>query len=163
MPNLQGRKILLGVCGSVAAFKAAALASELTKAGATVRVILTASGERFVTAETFRDLTEQPVASSLWGSDVDHIDLGRWADLVVVAPASAHLIARMALGLADDLLSTVLLATPAPTWIVPAMEAQMWKHPATQANVETLRGRGIVFIGPEEGRLASGAVGPGRM
>lgn len=155
--------MLLGVCGSVAAFKGAALASELTRAGATVRVILTASGARFVTAETFRDLTGQPVAVSLWDAGLDHIELARWADLIVVAPASANLLARAALGLADDLLATVLLASPAPVVLAPAMETGMWEHPATRATMQTLSSRGARFVGPVPGRLASGAEGSGRM
>src|SRR5579872_2282549 len=163
MSKFHRKKILLGVCGSVAAFKGAALASELTKRGAAVRVVLTAAGERFVTAETFRDLTGQPVATSLWNAELDHIDLAKWADIVVVAPASANLVARTALGLADDLLSTVLLAVSAPILVAPAMESRMWEHAATQANVATLRNRGVRFAGPVEGRLASGDSGSGRM
>jgi phosphopantothenoylcysteine decarboxylase/phosphopantothenate--cysteine ligase len=161
--TLHGRKILLGVSGSVAAFKAAGLASDMAKAGATVRVILTASGERFVTAETFRDLTNQPVANSLWDADVDHIDLASWADVIVVAPATANLIARCALGLADDLLSTVLLAAKSPILMAPAMETHMWEHAATRRNVATLQERGVQFVGPVAGHLASGEEGPGRM
>src|SRR5438105_1240935 len=112
MDDLQGRRILLGVSGSVAAFKAAALASALVKAGAVVRVMMTPAGERFVSAETFRDLTGNPVATSLWSAesrhDLDHIELAQWAELVAIVPASANVIARAALGLADDLVTTVL-------------------------------------------------------
>lgn len=166
MTEVDGRRILLGVTGSIAAFKAATLASDLTKAGGAVRVILTSGAERFVTAETFAALTKEPVSTSLWGSDgtkLDHLDLGRWADIVVVAPASAHTIARMALGLADDLLTTTLLATRSPILIAPAMESQMYDHPAIQAHLATLESRGVRVTGPVEGRLASGSTGAGRM
>jgi phosphopantothenoylcysteine decarboxylase/phosphopantothenate--cysteine ligase len=167
MPDLRERRILLAVTGSIAAFKAAALASELTKAGASLRVMMTAGGQRFVSPETFRDLTGNPVATSLWAgetaADADHIDLAAWAELVVVAPATANVIARAALGLADDLVTTVLLAAQAPILMAPAMESAMWEHEATQQHVLTLARRGIRFAGPVEGRLASGASGPGRM
>ena len=166
MDELRDRRILLGITGSVAAFKAAALASTLAQARADVQVILTESAARFITPETFKGITHRPVARSLWtaqSGEPDHIELAQWVDLVVVAPASANTIARMALGLADDLLSTVALATSAPLLIAPAMETHMWLHPATQANVQTLRERGAVFAGPVEGHLASGASGTGRM
>ncbi|HEV3309774.1 MAG TPA: bifunctional phosphopantothenoylcysteine decarboxylase/phosphopantothenate--cysteine ligase CoaBC, partial [Chloroflexota bacterium] len=167
MSDLRGRRILLGVTGSVAAFKAAVLASALTKAGAEVRVILTEAAEHFVAAETFSALTRHPVARSLWAiegrGDLDHTELATWAELLVVAPASANTIARLAMGLADDMLSTVALATQAPVLIAPAMETHMWNHRATQANGITLRERGVVICGPVAGPLASGASGDGRM
>ena len=168
MDDLNGRHIILGVTGSIAAFKAAALASELTKAGAEVRALLTESASRFVSAETFRGLTGRPAATTLWRtdypeSDLGHVELAGWADAVIVAPASAHTIARIALGLADDQLTTVILATKAQLLIVPAMETGMWNHPATQGHVRTLQERGATLVGPMEGRLASGTSGSGRM
>lgn len=167
MGALDGRRILLGVSGSIAAFKAAALASALTAAGADVQVVLTAAAQRFVSAETFGGLTRRPVAVSLWKSDrrdgADHVDLARWAEIVVVAPASAHTIARASLGLADDLLTTILLATEAPILMAPAMESRMYAHEATHAHIRTLESRGVVMVGPVHGRLASGIEGPGRM
>jgi phosphopantothenoylcysteine decarboxylase/phosphopantothenate--cysteine ligase len=167
MSSLLGSRILLGVSGSVAAFKAAALASELTKSGADVRVILTAGAAKFVTAETFQGLTGNAVSRSLWRSDGveahDHLDLARWGQVMLVAPATANAIAKLALGLADDLLSTVALAFPGPMLIAPAMESGMWRHEATQAHVLTLRQRAVELVGPVEGHLASGSRGFGRM
>ena len=167
MGDLQDRRILLGITGSIAAFKAAVIASELMKAGAQVRVVMTGSAKRFVTPETLAGLTGHPPATSLWLSRREqgdgHIELAHWPELAVVAPASAHFIAKAALGLADDLLSAILLATPARVVFVPAMETRMWMHPATQQHVVTLRDRGGIIIGPASGRLASGASGLGRM
>lgn len=171
MTGFQDRHVILGVTGSIAAFKAAALASELTKAGATVRTVMTAGAQRFVSRLTFEALTGQPVAADLWeehpsaGGEtiIGHIDVARWADVLVVAPASASSIARLALGIADDVLGALALATSAPLLVAPAMESHMYAHPATQANLDTLRQRGAVVVGPSEGRLASGSYGPGRM
>jgi len=163
---LTGRRLLLGVSGSIAAFKAAALASILTKQGAEVRTILTSGAERFVTRETFAGLTTE-CYTSLWDADGsergDHLDLAAWAEVVVIAPASANTIARMSLGLADDLLTTTLLATHAPVLVCPAMESSMFDHPSTQGHLSTLKTRGVRFAGPATGHLASGASGVGRM
>lgn len=167
MPDLSDRRIVLGVSGSIAAFKAAALASDLTKAGATVRTILTSGARQFISDETFRGLTGQPVATSLWRAQddesLDHIEMAEWGELLVVAPASANVIGHLALGLADDLLSTVALAFDGSIVVVPAMESHMYRHPATQANIKTLRDRGAIMVGPAAGRLASGTFGEGRM
>ena len=166
---LRGRRILLGVSGSIAAFKAAALASQLTQAGAQVITLLTRAATEFVTPLTFRGLTGQPAYTDadLWGphGHILHVDLARQADALVVAPATADTLARLAQGRADTLLSlaALTLRPGTPLVLVPAMDAGMWEHPATQANVATLTARGAVFLGPEEGRLASGLVARGRM
>jgi phosphopantothenoylcysteine decarboxylase/phosphopantothenate--cysteine ligase len=165
--SLAGRTIVLGVTGSIAAFKAVALASELVRAGALVDVVLTAAAERFATALSFQAITHRPVVTDLWAADAEleigHVTLGRRAELVVVAPATADAIARYAHGLAADALLTTLLATIAPVLIAPAMEPNMWAHPATRANVATLRSRGVLVMEPGEGRMASGHSGRGRM
>ena len=160
------KHILLGVTGGIAAYKAADLASRLVRAGGHVDVILTENAQRFVTPLTFESLTHRTVYTSLWQSHEKHpghVALAERTDLAVIAPATADCLAKMAHGLADDLLSTVLLALQAPVLVAPAMNRNMWAHPATQANVDVLGQRGVRFVGPEEGRLASGATGPGRM
>ena len=169
-PNLdiiRGREILVGVTGGIAAYKTAALVSALVQAGAGASVIMTEHATRFVGPLTFQTLTGRAVHTDLFESpDVykaEHIALAERAELVVVAPATANCLAKLAHGIADDLLSTVLLAVEAPLLAAPAMNARMWAHPAVKANVELLRSRGVRFIGPEEGRLACGTVGPGRM
>jgi len=169
-PNLdalKGREILLGVTGGIAAYKAACLASALARAGAGVTVVMTSAAKRFVTPLVFQTLSGRPVYDSLWVSPevhcADHIALADRAEVVAVAPATADLLAKAAHGIADDLLTSTLLAVEAPLVLAPAMNERMWKHPATQANVEVLRGRGAVLVGPKEGRLACGAEGPGRM
>jgi phosphopantothenoylcysteine decarboxylase / phosphopantothenate---cysteine ligase len=163
---LSGKHIALGVCGGIAAYKAADLTSKLTQAGAQVDVILTGHAERFVSALTFSSLSQRPVFTDLWEATGEaaarHITLAREADLLLIAPATAHTLARLAHGLADDMLTTVALACPAPRLLVPAMESHMWQHPATQANLDLLRQRGATILPPESGRLASGAVGVGR-
>jgi phosphopantothenoylcysteine decarboxylase/phosphopantothenate--cysteine ligase len=164
--TLAGRKILLVVAGSVAAFKALELARLLLKDGADVTGLLTAGGEKFVTSHALAAITGRPVARDLWGetdSHSLHIALARAHDLVLVAPASADLMAKAAMGLADDLASTVLLATTAPVLWAPAMNPAMWAHPATVANVATLRARGQRFIGPADGPMAEPESGPGRL
>jgi phosphopantothenoylcysteine decarboxylase/phosphopantothenate--cysteine ligase len=165
--SLAGRRIVLGVTGSIAAFKAVALASELVKADALVDVVLTAAAERFVTRLSFQAITHRPVVTDLWAGDAEleigHVTLGRRAELVVVAPATADAIARYAHGLASDALMTTLLATAAPVLVAPAMEPNMWAHPATQANAAALRARGVLVMEPSEGRMASGHSGRGRM
>jgi phosphopantothenoylcysteine decarboxylase/phosphopantothenate--cysteine ligase len=164
---LNGKKIVLGVCGSIAAYKAAHLASKLVQSGAQVDVILTASAEQFVGKATFSALTHRPVTTSLWEANsplaIDHVSLALDADCVVVAPATANTIAKLALGLSDDALGATVLATSAPLVVAPAMDANMFEHPAVQTNVRTLRERGAVMVGPGEGRLASGLTGKGRM
>lgn len=164
---LKDRNVVLGVSGSIAAFKAADLASKLVQAGARVDVILTDAAQQFVTPFTFRSLTGRPVYTNMFKPATDageeHVALARRADLIVVAPATATTLARFAYGLADDMLSLTVLATMAPVLVAPAMDSQMWDAAATQANVATLRDRSFVFVGPELGRLASGHTGAGRM
>jgi len=162
---LAGARVLLGVCGGVAAYKAAELARELMRAGATVQPILTASGEAMVSRATFAALTGRRVPASIWDEParVEHVALARWGQLLMVAPATAHTIARLAAGLADDLLGNVALAFPGPLVIAPAMHTGMWEHPATQANLATLRARGARVVAPASGPLTSGDTGPGRL
>lgn len=165
--TLRGRRVVLGVSGSIAAYKAADLASKLVQAGADVDVILTAAAQQFVTPLTFRSLTHRPVVSDWFdpASDlgIQHVALAEAADALVVAPATADVLAKLALGLADDPLTGTALATRAPLVLAPAMDAHMYDHPATQANLRTLRERGAVIVGPESGRLASGLTGTGRL
>jgi phosphopantothenoylcysteine decarboxylase/phosphopantothenate--cysteine ligase len=162
---LTGRRILLIVSGSISAFKALELTRLLRKAGAEVSPILTAGGARFVTKEALAGISGARVHDDLWAAEAEigHIRLARWPDLVVVAPASANLLAKMAQGLADDLASTVLLATRAPVLVAPAMNPAMWAHPATRANVVALAARGVGFVGPEDGPMAEPESGPGRL
>ncbi|MCC7256540.1 MAG: bifunctional phosphopantothenoylcysteine decarboxylase/phosphopantothenate--cysteine ligase CoaBC [Dokdonella sp.] len=164
---LAGLRVLLGVSGGIAAYKGAELVRRLRDAGAQVRVVLTANAARFVTALTFQALSGHPVRTSLWDDAAEaamgHIELARWADEVLIAPASADLIARLAQGHADDLLSTLCLACAAPLSIAPAMNQQMWAHAATQANLARLRERGVRVFGPGVGEQACGDVGSGRL
>ena len=162
---LHGKKILLVVSGSIAAYKALLLIRLLRQAGAMVHAVLTAGGARFVTKEALAGLTGQRVHDDLWAAEAEigHIRLARLPDLVVVAPASADLIAKMAHGLADDLASTVLLATRAPVLLAPAMNPAMWEHPATVANMAMLRVRGVTVVGPGVGAMAEPENGPGRL
>jgi phosphopantothenoylcysteine decarboxylase/phosphopantothenate--cysteine ligase len=166
-PALAGSNVLLGVAGGIAAYKAAELVRRLRDAGAEVRVVLTESAARFVTPLTFQALSGNPVRSSLWDESAEaamgHIELARWADRVVIAPATADLIARLAHGHADDLLTTLCLATSAPVAIAPAMNQQMWAHAATQANIALLRERGVNVLGPASGSQACGEFGAGRL
>jgi len=163
----SGRRIVLGVTGSIAAYKALSVASRLTQAGAVVDVILTAAAAEIVRPLAFQALTHRPVITSLWDPTgplgMDHIALAHAADVLVVAPATADVIARLALGLADDALTTTALATRAPLVIAPAMEPDMWSHPATQGHIATLLGRGATLVGPLDGRMASGKDGLGRL
>jgi phosphopantothenoylcysteine decarboxylase/phosphopantothenate--cysteine ligase len=161
-----GRRVVLGVSGGIACYKSCTLARRLTEAGARVDVILTQGAAEFVRPLAFEALTGRPVLGSLWepGGALSHVRLGQEAALVLVAPATAHLIARMAQGLADDLLTTLLLASTAPVLLAPAMNDEMFVHPQTQANLERLRGRGVAVVGPEIGALAEGpSERPGRM
>jgi phosphopantothenoylcysteine decarboxylase/phosphopantothenate--cysteine ligase len=165
MNFLSGKHILVGVCGGIAAYKSAELVRQLRGAGAKVRVVMTATAGDFVGARTFQALTGEPVWQG-WSDDrsgMDHIELARWADRVLIAPATADLLARLAQGRTDDLLAAVCLATRAPLLAAPAMNQAMWRHPATQANAALLRGRGVQLCGPEAGEQACGEVGPGRM
>jgi phosphopantothenoylcysteine decarboxylase/phosphopantothenate--cysteine ligase len=158
--------VVLGVTAGIAAYKAVEVARQLVSKGITVKVIMTEKARHLVGPSTFRAVTGNPVAVSLFddpGSPMKHISLAREADVVVVAPATANLLAKMAHGLADDLLSTTLLATRAPVVVAPAMNAAMYRHPATQENLRKLRERGIMVVGPEEGFLACGEVGECRM
>ncbi len=165
--SIRGQRILLCVAGGIAAYKSAELVRRLRDAGAQVQVAMTDNAQRFVGAQTFQALSGQPVRTSLWDTHAEaamgHLELARWADRVVVAPATANTLARLAHGFADDLVSTLCLATEAPLLAAPAMNHRMWLHPATQANVDTLRSRGAAFVGPNDGPLAEGESGPGRM
>ena len=164
---LHGRRILLIVGGGIAAYKCLELVRRLRERGAAVRAVLTTAGARFVTPLSLAALTEDKVYQDLFSltdeSEMGHIELSRAADLLVVAPATADLMARMAAGIADDLAATVLLATDKPVLIAPAMNLRMWLHPATQANLATLIARGVTSVGPNEGDMACGEFGPGRM
>ena len=166
-PQPAPRRILLGVSGGIAAYKSAELVRRLRERGAEVQVVMTRGAKRFVTPLTFQALSGRAVRDDLWDEAAEdamgHIELARWAELVLIAPASADLIARLAAGRADDLLSTLVLATAAPVWIAPAMNRLMWANPATRANVELLAARGVRLLGPAEGDQACGEVGPGRM
>ncbi|MUG73703.1 MULTISPECIES: bifunctional phosphopantothenoylcysteine decarboxylase/phosphopantothenate--cysteine ligase CoaBC [Paenibacillus] len=165
--GLNGKTIVLGVSGGIAAYKAAALCSKLAQAGAEVRVIMTASAVKFVAPLTFQTLSRHEVAVDTFdekdASVVQHIDLADRADLFVVAPATANVIGKMAHGLGDDMLSTTLLATTAPVLVAPAMNVHMYAHPAVQQNMKTLADRGVRFVEPGTGQLACGYVGKGRL
>lgn len=165
--NLSKVRVLLGVSGGIAAYKAAELVRRLRDAGAEVRVVLTAGAAHFITPLTFQALSGQPVRSELWDeaaeSAMGHIELARWAEHILIAPASAHILARLAHGLADDLLSTLCLASNASLTVAPSMNQQMWAHAATQANIATLRQRGVHFLGPDSGQQACGDSGIGRL
>src|SRR5512143_1568685 len=167
MSIFSNKRIVLGVTGSIAAFKAADLASKLTQAGAQVDVILTGAAEKFVAPLTFQSVTGRRayVDHDLWGNEahVLHVGLGHAADLLVIAPCTANTSAKLAHGQADTLLTVTALAMRSPLLIAPAMDGGMYDHPATQENIETLRKRGATFIGPAEGHPASGLSGVGRM
>jgi phosphopantothenoylcysteine decarboxylase/phosphopantothenate--cysteine ligase len=164
---VRGRSILLIVGGGIAAYKACELVRLIRKAGGSVRCVLTAGGAQFVTAMTLAALSEQPVHTSLWDlkdeAEMGHIQLSREADLVVVCPATADLLAKMAAGIADDLATTLLLATDKPVLAAPAMNVRMWRHAATRRNVEQLRRDGVTVLEPDEGAMACGEYGPGRL
>jgi phosphopantothenoylcysteine decarboxylase/phosphopantothenate--cysteine ligase len=164
---MSQRSVVLGVTGSIAAYKAADLASRLTQAGLSVHTVMTENATKLVAPATFRALTGRPVATGMFDLSnpfsIEHVSLAEIADALVIAPATANVIAKLAHGIADDLLTCTALATRAPLLIAPAMHTAMWENPATQANVETLRGRGVAFAGPAVGRLASGGHGAGRM
>ena len=159
--------VLLGVCGGIAAYKTAELTRRLIKQGANVQVVMTTNAERFITPLTLQALSGNAVRTSLWDHAAElgmgHIELARWADLVVIAPASADCLARLATGQCNDLLTTLCLATTAPILVAPAMNTVMWEHPATRANMQTLAERGVSVVGPGVGELAERESGPGRM
>src|SRR5215510_6057299 len=177
---LRDRVVVVGVSGGIAAYKACELVRRLRDRGATVLVVMTKAACEFVTPLTFQSLTGNPVVTDLWGEQrprfelplesvgkvrghVEHVDVAEVADAVVLAPATADLMARMVHGEAPDALTAFLLATPAPVLVAPAMDLNMWQAAATQANVRTLRARGCRFVGPDSGPLASGLSGPGRL
>ena len=167
MAHLFNRNILLGVSGGIAAYKSAELIRQLQELGAEVRVIMTRGAQQFITPLTLQALSGNPVHTELLDSEAElgmgHIELARWADLLLIAPATADLIARLAIGRADDLLTTVALATAAPRLIAPAMNQQMWHDKACAANIERLHSLGMNLVGPATGEQACGDVGPGRM
>ena len=163
----EGKRVLLGVSGSIAAYKSIDLASKLTQAGSTVNVLMSPSATRFVTPLTFHAITHEPVLTDLFDPTsrqaIAHVALATGADVFVVAPATAHTIAKLAMGLADDPITVIALATTAPLIVAPAMDANMWRHAAVKANVDTLTGRGAAIVGPDPGRLASSLWGWGRL
>src|SRR5215813_11373190 len=165
--TLKGKKILLGLTGGIAAYKAAELARQLIKRGADVRAVMTDAATRFITPVTLQALTGQTVWTDLWdpriGDNMAHIELSRDRDLILVAPASADFMAKLAHGLADDLLSTLCVARRCPLMIAPAMNVEMWQNPATQRNAETLHADGVHIVGPASGGQACGEMGMGRM
>lgn len=164
---MADKRILLIIGGGIAAYKSLELIRELARRGIASRCILTRAGAEFVTPLSVSALSNDKVYSELFDltdeAEMGHIELSRSADLVVVAPATANLMAKAANGLADDLASTALLATDTPVLMAPAMNVRMWQHPATQRNLATLRGDGVAFIGPDEGDMACGEFGPGRL
>ena len=164
---MQSTRVLLGVSGGIAAYKAADLVRRLRDLGAEVRVVMTAAAQAFVAPLTFQALSGHEVHAELLDpraeAGMGHIELARWADLILIAPATADLLARLAHGLADDLLTTLVLASPAPLVVAPAMNQAMWRHPATQDNLRILQRRGVRVLGPGEGSQACGDTGPGRM
>lgn len=167
MADLAGKRILLGITGGIAAYKAAELTRLLVKAGADVRVVMTASACRFITPTTLQALSGNPAYTDMWDPSVPnnmaHIELSRDRDLVLVAPATTDFLAKVALGLGDDLLSTLCLARECPLAVAPAMNRQMWEHAATQRNIATLRADGVAILGPDAGDQACGETGMGRM
>ena len=164
---LRNRRVVLGVSGSIAAYKSAYVTSELLKLGAQVNVVMTESAQRFVGSATFAALSHNSVMTSLWEqrseTSIDHVELGTRADCIVIAPATANTLAKLALGITDDALTATVLASNAPLVVAPAMDADMFSYPSTQNNMATLLERGAIAVGPEAGRLASGLVGEGRM
>jgi phosphopantothenoylcysteine decarboxylase/phosphopantothenate--cysteine ligase len=167
LTRVAGRFVVLAVTGSIAVYKMVELARRMVQAGATVQVVMTKSAAEFVTPLTFQALTHRPVEIEMFSMQDErsagHVAMGRQADVVVVAPATAHVLARLAHGFSDDLVATTVLATSAPVIVAPAMETHMWQNAATQANVVALRARGVRVIDPETGPLASGDIGPGRL
>lgn len=167
MQSLNNKKILLGITGGIAAYKSAILARRLIEAGATVKVVMTTGAQAFIQPLTFQALTGNTVHTDLLDSDAEaamgHIELARWADYILIAPATANTLAKITHGMADDLLTTLCLATDAPLYVAPAMNRLMWNNPATQSNCQLLKSRGVTFLGPGEGAQACGETGAGRM
>ena len=166
MTNNHRNILVLGVTGSIAAYKAAELTSQLRKAGVAVQVMMTEAATRLVCPQTFQTLSRMPVVTSLWDSpdwQPRHIELALETKLLLIAPATADILAKMAHGIADDALSTFCLSHDGPVMVAPAMNPRMWKHPATQANVKVLKKRGVKFVGPVVGSVACGEAGMGRM
>ena len=165
--RLQGKKILLGITGSIAAYKAAVLLRLLVKEGAEVQVVITKAGKEFITPVTLAALSGKPVLSAFFaekdGTWHSHVDLGLWADLMVIAPATATTMGKMANGIADNMLVTTYLSVKCPVFVAPAMDLDMFKHPSTQKNIAVLKQYGNTIIEPQEGELASGLTGKGRM
>jgi phosphopantothenoylcysteine decarboxylase len=164
---MKSKTIILGITGSIAAYKAADIASQLSKKDLNVQAVLTTDGARFITPLTLKTLTNNPVITSLYdeelGNRPTHVELADSASLILIAPATANVIAKMAHGIADDALTSILLVTRAPILVAPAMNGKMWSHPATEENVKTLKSRGVNFIGPDKGLLACGYEGLGRL
>lgn len=164
-PSLQ--RVLLCVCGGVAAYKSVELVRRLRDRGIDVQVVMTENAEHFVGTTTFQAVSGQPVRTTLWDDAAEaamgHIELARWPDAIVIAPATANTLAKLAYGMADDLVSTLCLATTSPIYVAPAMNHRMWLHAATQSNIETLKSRGVSVVGPGVGAQACGETGPGRM
>ena len=167
MKTLQNKRILLGVTGGIAAYKSAELVRRLREQGAEVQVVMTRGAFEFITPLTMQALSGRPVHTELLDHDSEagmgHIELARWSDVILIAPGSANFIAKLTYGMADDLLSTLCLAADVPLLVAPAMNQQMWRNRATQANIETIMQREISILGPAEGDQACGEVGPGRM
>jgi phosphopantothenoylcysteine decarboxylase/phosphopantothenate--cysteine ligase len=167
MNDIQGKRVLLGVTGSIAAYKSPEIVRRLKDQGADVRVVLTASAEKLVSPTVFQAVSGEPVRGDIWDEQAEaamgHIELAKWADLIVIAPATANVIAQLAAGSAENLLTTICLASDAPVTIAPSMNQAMWRDTATQDNCDVLRKRNVMFIGPDDGDQACGDVGPGRM
>lgn len=167
MQDFLNKKILLGVCGGVAAYKSAYLVRELTRLGAEVKVVMTESAQQFISPLLMQALSGNDVRTELFDTQAEramgHIELARWADYFVIAPATANCLAKMAQGIADDLLTTLYLVSEVPLIVCPAMNRSMWAHPATKANCALLLERGAIFVGPEEGSQACGEQGLGRV
>ncbi|UCC61217.1 MAG: bifunctional 4'-phosphopantothenoylcysteine decarboxylase/phosphopantothenoylcysteine synthetase, partial [Dehalococcoidia bacterium] len=163
----EDKNVVLGVTGSVAAYKAVDIASNLTQKGLTVDVVMTGAAQKFVTAMSFRSVTQRPVVTDMWELSsefsVEHVALAERADVVVIAPATANTIAKIAAGIADEMVCCTVLATRAPVIVAPAMDVGMYNNTVTQENIAKLKSRGFVIVGPAHGRLASGLVGMGRM
>ncbi|MDE6298235.1 MAG: bifunctional phosphopantothenoylcysteine decarboxylase/phosphopantothenate--cysteine ligase CoaBC [Muribaculaceae bacterium] len=167
MSNLKGKHIVLGISGGIAAYKSVMLLRLLVKAGAEVQVVITPNGKEFITPVTLSSLSGRPVVSEFFTANTgewhSHVDLGLWADLMIIAPATASTIGKMANGIADNMLVTTYLSAKEQVMVCPAMDLDMWRHPSTQRNIETLKGDGVLIVEPEAGELASGLVGKGRM
>lgn len=167
MSEFEGQRVLLGVTGSIAAYKSPDIVRRLKEQGAEVRVVLTASAEKLVSPTVFQAVSGEPVRGDIWDEQAEaamgHIELAKWADQILIAPATANLIAQLAAGSAENLLTTICLASEAPVTLAPSMNQAMWRDAATQANCDKLRKRNVTFIGPDEGAQACGDVGPGRM